>query len=57
VADAPSDARLQPHLWGHVRFQDIRRTAEESLDPSAAEKKPKNTAADDLLNDLKPSKK
>lgn len=57
VADAPSEARLQPHLWGHVRFQDIRRTAEEQLDPSAAEKKPKNTAADDLLNDLKPNKK
>ena len=56
VADAPSEARLQPHLWGHVRFQDVRRTAEEQLDPGS-EKKPKNSAVDDLLNDLKPGKK
>jgi len=55
VADAPSEARLQPHLWGHVRFQDVRRTAEEQLDPGS-EKKPKNSAVDDLLNDLKPGK-
>jgi hypothetical protein len=57
VADAPSEARLQPHLWGHVRFQDLRPSAEEALETATDGKKPKKTAADDLLNDLTPRKK
>ena len=31
VADAPSEARLQPNLWGHARFHDYRPSAEEEL--------------------------
>jgi hypothetical protein len=31
AADAPSEARLQPNLWGYARFQDYRPTAEEAL--------------------------
>ncbi|MCE9603294.1 MAG: hypothetical protein K8U03_00150 [Planctomycetia bacterium] len=57
VADAPSEARLQPHLWGHVRFQDLRPTAEEQLETLAGDKKAKKNSVDDLLNDIKPGKK
>src|SRR4029079_15880502 len=28
VADAPSEARLQPNLWGHIRFHDLRPSVE-----------------------------
>jgi len=32
VADAPSEARLHPNLWGHVLFQGERKSAEDRLD-------------------------
>lgn len=31
VADAPSEARLTPHLWGHIRFHGDRSSAEDKL--------------------------
>lgn len=48
TADAPSEARLQPDLWGHLRFH--AETAHSQLDPSARKK---DKGLDDLLNDLK----
>ena len=49
VADAPSEARLHPNLWGHLRFH---------ADPASSQhdpivKKGKDKGFDDLLNDLK----
>lgn len=55
VADAPSEARLSPNLWGFVRFQEERPSAEDRLDAfevkegSGAKKKKKGA---DLLDDL-----
>jgi hypothetical protein len=48
VADAPSEARLHPDLWGHIRFH--AETANSQLDPGARKK---DKGLDDLLNDLK----
>jgi len=48
IADAPSEARLQPDLWGHIRFH--AETANNQLDPNARKK---DKALDELLNDLK----
>ncbi len=49
TADAPSEARLHPDLWGHLRFH--AETATAHLDPTAKLKKDKSV--EDLLNDLK----
>jgi hypothetical protein len=57
VADAPSEARLQPHLWGHVRFHDERPSAERQLDPLASENKEKKKSFDDLLDGPTATKK
>ncbi len=48
TADAPSEARLHPDLWGHIRFH--AETANSQLDPNARKK---DKALDELLNDLK----
>ncbi len=49
VADAPSEARLHPNLWGHLRFHAA--PASSQADPTA--KKSKDKGFDDLLNELK----
>lgn len=48
TADAPSEARLHPDLWGHLRFH--AETANSQLDPNSRKK---DKALDELLNDLK----
>ena len=48
TADAPSEARLHPDLWGHLRFH--AETATAYLDPTMRKK---DKSVDDLLNDLK----
>ncbi|MCE9604535.1 MAG: hypothetical protein K8U03_06470 [Planctomycetia bacterium] len=48
VADAPSEARLHPNLWGHVLFHDQRRTAEDRLDSIDKPTAPKGL--EDLLD-------
>lgn len=54
LADAPSEARLSPNLWGFVRFQEERPSAEDRLDAfdvkDGSTKKKKKAA--DLLDDL-----
>lgn len=66
VADAPSEARLTPHLWGHIRFHGDRTSAEDKLKDleqiAGSTKKPgKDVKKDvtDILDDLddKPAKK
>lgn len=62
VADAPSEARLQPNLWGFVRFHGQNRpSAEDQLETVAAEppKKGKEVAkdVDDILDALNEGKK
>lgn len=56
VADAPSEARLTPHLWGHIRFHDERSSAEDQLkefDDIAGKKGDKKKSdVNDLLDDL-----
>ena len=49
IADAPSEARLHPNLWGHIRFHPD--NAATQLDPTA--KKGRDKGFDDLLNELK----
>ena len=58
IADAPSEARLTPHLWGHILFHDHRPSAEDRLADDAinGSKKPtkaQKDAAEELLDDLK----
>jgi hypothetical protein len=53
VADAPSEARLHPNLWGHVLFHDKRKSAEDRLE--ALEKPPAPKGLDDLLDNKKAS--
>ncbi len=58
IADAPSEARLTPHLWGHVLFHDHRPSAEDRLTDDVIDsfKKPPKAPKDDaeeLLDDLK----
>jgi hypothetical protein len=48
TADAPSEARLHPDLWGWLRFHN--EPANSHLDPTARKK---DKTVDDLLNDLK----
>lgn len=50
VADAPSEARLSPHLWGHAVFHGVRGD-ESRLDAPIGPKK--NKDVDDILDDLK----
>ena len=65
VADAPSEARLTPHFWGHIHFHGDRSSAEDKLndlEQIAGKKKPgKEVKKDvtDILDDLedKPVKK
>ena len=58
VADAPSEARLTPHLWGHIRFHGDRSSAEDKLndlDQIAGKKNPvKGVKKDvtDILDEL-----
>jgi hypothetical protein len=61
-ADAPSEARLQPNLWGHARFHEYRPSAEEELgeirwpaDKNAAKKIQKDVI--DTLDDSPPASK
>jgi len=51
TADAPSEARLHPNLWGHVLLHADRSTAEDRLDPLAKPKAAKGL--DDLLDKVK----
>lgn len=51
VADAPSEARLHPNLWGHVLLHDRKKTAEDRLD--AFDKPPMPKGLDDLLDGKK----
>jgi hypothetical protein len=55
VADAPSEARLHPHLWGHAVFHGPRGD-DSRLDAANGGKKP-DTDVDDILGDLKLPKK
>jgi hypothetical protein len=48
TADAPSEARLQPNLWGHARFHDYRPTAEEELGERASSKKVPKDLSEEL---------
>lgn len=62
VSDAPSEARLAPHLWGHVRFHGHRPGADDQLnaiDLKTGPDKPKDVKKDvkDILDDLKPPSK
>ncbi|MCX7420822.1 MAG: hypothetical protein NT013_14945 [Planctomycetia bacterium] len=65
VADAPSEARLTPHLWGHIRFHGDRSSAEDKLKDleqiAGTKKSSKEVKKDvtDILDDLdeKPVKK
>lgn len=50
VADAPSEARLEPHLWGHVRFHEERVSAESQLNAEEREKAQTKRAIEDLLD-------
>jgi len=52
VSDAPSEARLHPDLWGHVRFHDAPRTGPRL--PGAGETKtgPNGKTRDEILDDL-----
>ena len=51
TADAPSEARLHPNLWGHVLFHDRKKNAEDRLD--AFDKPPMPKGLDDLLDGKK----
>jgi len=51
TADAPSEARLHPNLWGHVLLHDTRRTAEDRLDSLDKPTAPKGL--EDLLDGKK----
>lgn len=55
VADAPSEARLSPHLWGHLVFHGQRSAAEERIGDINPERTPKDVGKDvtDILDDLK----
>ena len=50
TADAPSEARLHPNLWGHVLFHDRKSSAEDRLESFD---KPKSTKGLDALLDGK----
>jgi len=54
VADAPSEARLHPNLWGHVRFGGRQPSSDDKLDAFEVDdsKKKDTNAAQDLLEDL-----
>lgn len=55
VADAPSEARLHPNLWGHVRFGGQQTSTDDKLDAFEVLDNPKKKdpkAAKDLLDDL-----
>lgn len=63
TADAPSEARLSPHLWGHVLVHDIRPTTGDKIpdvkfENTGSSKDVKKDVAD-ILDDLKdkPKKK
>ncbi len=58
IADAPSEARLTPHLLGHILFHDHcpsadDRLADDSIDGSQKPTKTQKDAAEELLDDLK----
>lgn len=55
VADAPSEARLSPHLWGHALFHGARGD-DTRLDAATGGKKPDRDVTD-ILDDLKGPKK
>jgi hypothetical protein len=64
VADAPSEARIAPQLWGHVRFHDRNQNAADSrLDavdagtPGGKAKKELANDIDDILGGIKDAKK
>lgn len=54
VADAPSEARLHPNLWGHAVFHGPR-GEDTRLDTTNGGKKP-DKDINDILDDLKPKK-
>lgn len=59
VSDAPTEARLTPHLWGHVVFHGVFQGDEQRLSGvETGEKKGKEVKkdVDDLLDELKPKK-
>lgn len=61
VADAPSEARLHPHLWGHVVFHGHRPGAEEkfnavTINPDKESGKEVKKDVGDILDDLKTKK-
>lgn len=58
VADAPSEARLTPHLWGTVLFHDQRpgadsTFADDSIEGGKKPSKDQKNAVNELLDDLK----
>jgi hypothetical protein len=57
VADAPSEARLHPHLWGHVVFHGIKPGADDKLtdvtQPDKGPGKVDKKDINDILDDLK----
>ncbi|WP_020473463.1 NHL repeat-containing protein [Zavarzinella formosa] len=56
TADTPSEARLNPHQWGHARFHGLRVGVEEKFGGPDDLTKPKADKKDinDILDDLKP---
>lgn len=62
VSDAPSEARLTPHLWGHIVFHGVRAGVDEkfnAINVLPDKNAPKEVKKDvgDILDDLKPGKK
>lgn len=58
VSDAPSEARLSPHLWGHARFHGLRPTTDDKLAEVEVQDRKgptKDVTRDvtDILDDLK----
>lgn len=61
VADAPSEAQLNPHLWGHVRFFGVKASASDRLgevELGSGRKSGKDVKKDvtDILGDLEEAK-
>jgi len=50
VADAPSEARLYPHLWGHVVFHGLKPAADDKLNDIAVN--PDKGAGTDVKKDI-----
>lgn len=64
VSDAPTEARIHPNLWGHVRFLDRNQKSSDTrldsveINPRSG-KKPKDLAkdVDDILETLEDNKR